>query len=268
MSEQAGGAHAVASARVLAAFNRRDVRRFRDVFLASLRASGNHQKVVAVGYGLRSSEVRMLSRLPNVRIIDRPHNGQMPPVRRLRDFGDVVEELPKQTPVAYWDAADVVFQGRLDPLWELTQSHPSQLLAVREPLGYPHNPAVHAWCTSISNAAKRREAFDLVFPSPFLNSGFGSGTAATMLRYFRTADRIRNSSDVMGTTDWGDQLAMNLYCHREADRWKEVSATWNFCVLDRLHVRVARDGTILCDSQTPICVHGNGQSLPQLAIRP
>lgn len=263
-------AASTAKGTVLAAFNRRDVRYFRDVFLESLRASGNQQDVVAVGYGLRPGEVRKLSNLPQVRLIHKPHNGQMPPIRRLRDFGDIVMALPKRTPVAYWDAADVVFQGSLDPLWNLIQRHPDRLLAVREPFGYPQNPAVQAWCASISDLSKAHQAFDLVSANPFLNSGFGGGTAAAMLHYFRAADRIRNSNDVSGTTDWGDQLAMNLYCHRNPACWKEVPETWNFCMLDRPPgaIRISSDGAISCHRETPTCVHGNGKSLPQLAIRP
>ena len=261
----------LADAKILVAFDRRDVKYFRNVFLQSLRAAGNNQQVIVVGYGLRPSEVRILNSQPNVQVVCKSHNGQMAPIRRLHDFGDVVARLPDHTPVAYWDAADVIFQGCLNPLWELTQQHPDKLLAVREPLGYPENPAVGAWCSSISHPQKRAQAFDLVSSNPFLNSGFGAGTASAMLRYFRTADRLRNSSDTQGTTDWGDQLAMNLYCHQDSSRWQEVADTWNFCVLDRPRgsVSVSGEGIISCRSGKSICaVHGNGKSLRQLAIRP
>lgn len=258
-------------AKILVAFDRRDVKYFRDVFLDSLRANGNHQQVIVVGYGLRPSEVRRLNAQPNVNVVSRSYNGQMAPVRRLRDFGDIVTGLPAQTPVAYWDASDVIFQGHLEPLWKLTAEHPDKLLAVREPVGYPENPAASAWCSSITDTQKRSQAFDLIASNPFLNSGFGAGTASSLAKYFRTADRIRCSSDLRGTTDWGDQMAMNLYCHQDSSRWQEVSDTWNFCMMDRPRgaANISSAGIISCRSGRPICaVHGNGKSLRQLAIRP
>ncbi len=39
---------------------------------------------------------------------------------------------------------------------------------------------------------------------PFLNSGFAAGSAATMMNYFAEAMRLRSSSELRGTTDWGD----------------------------------------------------------------
>ena len=50
-----------------------------------------------------------------------------------------------------------------------------------------------------------------------LNSGFAAGTAGTMLRYLKEADRLLNSPALWGTSDWGDQTAMNLYCRRNPD---------------------------------------------------
>ncbi|MFG0265198.1 MAG: glycosyltransferase [Rhodopirellula sp. JB055] len=120
----------VQTAKILVAFNRRDVRRFQDVFLRTLRASGNTQEVIVVGYGLYPSEIQSLQRLANVRFIRQPYNGQLPPVRRLSDFRDIVSLLAPRTPVAYWDAGDVLFQGRLDSLWQQTQQHPDQILSV------------------------------------------------------------------------------------------------------------------------------------------
>ncbi|APZ94016.1 glycosyltransferase [Fuerstiella marisgermanici] len=260
-----------ASAKILVAFNRRDVRAFRDQFLRTLRASGNRQEVIVVGYGLYPGENRMLCGLPGVTVIRRTQNGQLPPVRRLHDFGDIVEQLPPQTPVAWWDASDVLFQGRLDPLWQLTQDHPNQLLAVREPTRYPQNPAVENWCLSIHDPQKREQAFSLLTSNPYLNSGFGAGTASALLQYFRTANRLKHSRDLLGSTDWGDQTALNLYCHQDRSRWQEVSPTWNFCVHDRPRgsVRVTSDGRVQSSEAGSICaVHGNAKSLRKLALRP
>ena len=62
---------------------------------------------------------------------------ERPPIRRLRDFADVVASWPEATPAAYWDAGDVIFQNRLAPLWTLVRSQPGKLLAVGEPVSFP-----------------------------------------------------------------------------------------------------------------------------------
>ncbi|MFG0265197.1 MAG: hypothetical protein ACF8AM_08590 [Rhodopirellula sp. JB055] len=89
-----------------------------------------------------------------------------------------------------------------------------------------------------------------------------------MRRYFAEAVRLRQTS-LAGTTDWGDQTAMNLYCHSDPSRWVEVSESWNFCVHDRRRgdVRVTPDGQVLNrqGNAMPV-VHGNARSLTQLAI--
>ncbi len=227
--------------------------------------------MIAVGYGLRPGERRMLSGLRGVTVIQKSPNAQLPPARRLHDFGDVVAQLPPRTPVAWWDAADVIFQGKLDPLWRLTQQHPQQLLAVREPTAYPDNPAVESWCLSIRDSKMRDRAFSLLASNPFLNRGFGAGTAAALLHYFRTADQLRQSRALLGSTDWGDQAALNLYCHQDHARWHEISETWNFCVHDRPRgsVRVTSDGQVSSENVGRICaVHGNAQSLRKLVLRP
>ncbi len=257
-------------AKVLVAFNRRDVGRFRTAFLPSLRRAGNRQEVIVVGYGLYPSESRLLSQLPSVRVISKPVNGVMPPIRRLHDFGEIIGSFDPDTPVAYWDASDVLFQGSLDPLWQLTQSHPEKLLAVREPLGYPYNRAIVGWTRTIRDPAMARRAFELFSSRPFLNSGFAAGTAQTMKNYFTEAMRLRQSPDLIGTTDWGDQTALNLYCHHDADRWHEIPESWNFCVHDRAvgDVHVTPQGRVVSGSQPEICVvHGNARSLPKLLLR-
>ena len=258
-----------ADAKILVAFNRRDVQRFRDVFLRMLRASGNKQEVIAVGYGLYPSERRLLSSCRRVRVINRASNGQMPPVRRLTEFAAVTKTLHPKLPVAYWDASDVVIQDRLDPLWGMTQEHPNKIFAVREPMGHPGNAAIVGWTHSIEHPAMRQRAFELFSKHPFLNSGFSAGTAGAMHRYFIKAARLRNSAELRGTTDWGDQAAFNLYCHSDPQRWKEISERWNYCVHDRPvgEVQVQPDGRITCRSGTPIvAAHGNARSLTKLAI--
>jgi len=255
--------------KVLVAFDRRDVNRFRNAFLRTMRASGNHQEVIVVGYGLYPSEIQSLSSAPGVRVIPKAVNGQMPPVRRLSDFAEVLTDMPEDTPVAYWDASDVIFQGSLDPLWKLAQEHPDKLLAVREPRGYPHNRAIAGWTYSIRHPEMRRRAFQLFAKGPFLNSGFGAGTAATMKAYFAEATRLRHSAELFGTSDWGDQTAMNLYCHSDSNRWHEVAQGWNYCVHDRPvdDVHVSPDGKVFDRRGTPIhAVHGNARSLAKLAI--
>jgi len=193
----------------------------------------------------------------------------MPPVRRLQDFAEIVASLDPATPVAYWDASDVIFQSSLAPLWQLTQQFDGKLLAVREPKGYPHNAAIVGWTQSIDNPHHSRRAFELFSTRPFLNSGFGAGTAAAMHAYFTEAARLRSSVELSGTTDWGDQSAMNLYCHSDNNRWQEIPQGWNFCVHDRPRgeVHVTSDGRVVSGNQTQItAVHGNARSLRQLAI--
>src|SRR3712207_9120729 len=64
---------------------------------------------------------------------------------RVRDFPRVIERWPDDTPVAYWDAGDVLFQGRLAPLWDLVRAHPEKVLAAREPVAIGASPAIVPW---------------------------------------------------------------------------------------------------------------------------
>lgn len=268
-AEKAIDPQVVDDAKIFVAFNRRDLTRFRDLFLRTLRGSGNLQDVIAVAYGLYPSELRNLSRLPGVHVVRRVVNGQMPPVRRLDDFAELASALPSRTPVAYWDAGDTVVQDRLDQLWMLTQRHPEKLLAAREPVGYPYNAAIRGWTHSIRHPEKRRRAFELFATHPFLNSGFAAGTASVMHQYFSEASRLRRSSDLLGTTDWGDQTALNLYCHSDRSRWQEIADGWNFCLHDRRRgeVHLTPHGKFTNVHGSPIhVVHGNARSLAKLAI--
>jgi hypothetical protein len=249
--------------RVLAAFDRAHMAKFRKVFLATLRASGNAEAVTAVVYGATPSEVRVLAMQPGVEVVALPANGVKVPIRRLRDFPRLLARWPAHTPVAYWDAGDVWFQGRLDPLWAIARAHPDRLLAVREPASHPVNWAVAMWTESIADPAARAFAVDLLTTRPFLNSGFAAGTAGILIRYFEQADRLRHSAALRGTVDWGDQTALNLYCHAEPSRWHEVPDSWNYCLFFRPRdaYRTLPDGRLAATGGMPVvAVHGNGRS--------
>jgi hypothetical protein len=253
---------------VLVSFDRRHVGKFRARFLRTLRNHGNDSQVTAVTYGLYPSEQAVL-RSAGVRVVPRAVNGVMAPVRRLRDFQEVLAGLPGETPVAYWDAGDVVFQASLWPLWEVVRANPGKLLAVREPKSHPANAAVAAWTSSVRDAEMRRRAYELLTRRPFLNSGFAAGTAAAMLRYCREADRMLHGPELAGTTDWGDQTALNLYCHSRPERWLEVEEGWNYCLHDRARgeVIVRPDGVVVSRKGTPVYVlHGNARSLRKLEL--
>jgi hypothetical protein len=255
--------------RVLVAFNRRHLAKFRSHFLRTLRAYGNREVVTAVVYGLYPSEQQQLRGLPGVEVVPLPVNGVMPPIRRLADFQQVIRDWPDDTPVAYWDAGDVVFQSSLAELWQLTQQHRHKLLAVSEPRGYPDNKAVAGWTLSIANPLARQSAFELFSRNPFLNSGFAAGTAVAMRSYFQAAARLRDSAALAGTADWGDQTALNLYCHSQSDGWVEIDEGWNYCLhdRDRGEAYVRPDGRIASREGTPIfAAHGNARSLYKLEL--
>jgi hypothetical protein len=261
--------HQGSTGRILVAFDRRHLHKFLHQFLASLRNLQNREVVTAVGYGLLPSEQRRLRHIPGVELIPLPANGILPPVRRLRDFQKILACWPPRTPVAYWDAGDVVFQSSLAELWKLVAQHPERLLACAEPQWYPQNPAVASWTLSIGDPQSRRAAFALLTCNPFLNSGFAAGTAATLDRYFRAADWYLNSAILRGTSDWGDQTALNLYCHRHPERWLRIDEAWNYCVHDRPRgsVRVTADARVVSRLGHRICVvHGNAKSLRQLEL--
>jgi hypothetical protein len=92
-----------APARVLAAFDRVHYAKFARQFLPSLRASGNDEVVLAVGYGLHSSQLRELARCSDIELLPLNSNRINPARRRLYDFQTVLSKLPAQTPVAYWE---------------------------------------------------------------------------------------------------------------------------------------------------------------------
>jgi hypothetical protein len=256
--------------RVLSAFDRRHLGLFCTRFLTSLRATGNPELVIPLAVGLYPSERRRLARKFGVKPVFRSDNGQTVARRRLRDFIEVTGSLPPMTPVAYWDAGDVIFQGRLQPLWELVRAHPDKLLAAREPSGHPDNPAVAKWTDSISDPVARRSAQKSIYCRAFLNGGFAAGTAAAMTKYFRTVANWYDTPKLHGSKDWGDQLALNVYCHSDPDCWQEIPESWNYCLCRRNRKTMYRreDGSYIDVRGVPIhVVHGNANTLGAAALR-
>ena len=221
--------------------------------------SGNTEHVTAVCYGLFPSELSLLAQTPGVEVVAARYDGH-PAVRRLRDFQDVVSRWPEETPVAYWDAGDVVFQDGLGPLWNLVRTYPDQLLTTREQLPFLPNPVVRSWVDSISDADARERAIELFANRPVQNSGFAAGTARVMARYLREAERLRESTALLGSSDWGDQTVLNLYCRSNPEHWREIATGWNFCLvgLGRADFRIDHDGwTERLDGEPLHVVHGN-----------
>lgn len=259
---------------VFAAFDRRHLPHFCKQFLKSLRASGNQELVMALAIGLRPSERRRLSTLPRVQPTFLPDNGQVVPRRRLIEFPRMAMKLPSDTPIAYWDVGDVIFQDSLQPLWESVHRHPDKILAVREPFAHPENPIVAKWTLSIRDPAARQRAFDLLSKGPHLNSGFAAGTPRALVDYMKPASSWFDSPTLRGTSDWGDQTALNLYCHSHADAWQELPEGWNYCLAGRRRGQVSRnaDGKYLDSRRIPIyAIHGNASTLlmaPWQVVRP
>jgi hypothetical protein len=261
------GSHPLAAGRILAAFDRRHLRLFRRQFLTSLRKAGNDEWVTAVVYGLYPSERRALAREPRVEVLALPPNEISPARRRVWDFQSVVGRFSPQTPVAHWDAGDVIFQASLRPLWDTARANPDKLLAVQEPFPFSANGVANMWTLSISNPAARRKALELFRQSPVLNSGFAAGMAPAFLEYLREAAPMWDSPALAGSNDWGDQTGFNLYCHSHPQRWFEVEEGWNYCLAGRGRREAywRKDGRIISGRGTPVyVVHGDAKTLPGL----
>ena len=252
----------VLPARILAAFDRHHLRLFRRRFLGSLRRAGNGETVTAVVTGLYPSERGLLERTPGVEVFPVPDDGH-PAQRRLHNFQTAIAGWPEETPVAYWDAGDVVFQSSLGPLWDEVRAHPDQVHASPEIVPFDVSTVARWWAETIADPAARRRACDLFMNRPVLNSGFAAGTVRAMLRYLRGADRLLHSQDLHGSTDWGDQTAMNLYCHTHPDHWR---TQYGLELLPRRprpeRLPRERQGWIERLDGGPLhVIHGNGQSM-------
>jgi hypothetical protein len=256
--------NSIPSGRILAAFDRNHVPKFRRQFLRTLRASGNGEQVTAVTYGLRPADYRLLSKMENVEFFPSPNPRAHPSYARIRDFQSVIANWPDDTPVAYWDAGDVLFQGAIDDLWGLVSAHPDELLVVPEPFAYPENPVISAWTSSIRDFKARRRAFELLSTNPFLNAGFVAGTAHTLLRFLVEVQSLIDSAAIRGLGFGADQVALNLYCHSNLGPWREIPEAWNYCLAgrNRHEYRIRRNGFTISSSGVPIhVVHGNAGSL-------
>jgi hypothetical protein len=248
--------------RVLAAFDRAHYGRFVRQFLPSLRASGNAEVVMAVGYGLYSRQQRELARRSDVELLPLASNSVCPARRRLYDFQTVLSKLPAETPVAYWDAGDVIFQSPLAQLWNLVRARPDRLHVAQESVPFLKSSAMLDWTRSIEGEQERRRAFELLSSRPVLNSGFAAATAGVLTTFCQAAHCLRNSEDMRGSTDW-DQLAVNLYCRTTADTWCLIEESWNYCLFYRAGGEVVVDsrGYLRTRTGAPIHVaHGNGQT--------
>jgi hypothetical protein len=257
-----------ADAIVMVAFDHRQYRGFRDQFLPTLRSHGNHETVIVFGYGLYPSQHRECARLRNVEFHAlRAEPGMSPAKLRLRDFQLVARELAPGTPLAYWDAADVVFQSSLEPLWQEVRQYPAQLHAACEVLHYANNPGVLDWVQTIASSTHRQHALNLLAVCDCINSGFVAGTACAMQAYFVQADQFLRSAVLAGSSDWGDQTALNLYCRSYPQRWRQVSAAWNYCLCGRdlPRHRFNRSGRLECQCEDIRVVHGNAKTLPHIS---
>ncbi len=249
--------------RILAAFDRNHYRLFVRRFLATLRRAGNQETVTAVVSGLYPSERRALAAMPNVEVVIVPAD-EHASRQRLRDFGNVIADWPEETSVAYWDAGDVVFQGPLSPLWDLVRAHSDRLLVAREVATGADNTVGRGWVATIRNPEARQRAMDFFMTRPILNGGFAAGTVRAMSRYLKGADDLLRSEALYGSTDWGDQTAMNLFCHTNPDAWLEVSSAWNYVLPGRSSrdYRVTPGGSIeRLDGEPVLVAHGAGGTL-------
>ncbi|RUL87840.1 glycosyltransferase family 2 protein [Tautonia sociabilis] len=251
--------------RVLAAFDRRHYRLFLRRFVGSFRRAGNTETITAFASGLYPSERRLLAATPGIELEVVPDDLH-PAKGRLRDFRPVVERWPEDTPVAYWDAGDTFFQARISPLWDLVRAHPDRLLAVLEVLTFRQTApgGSYSWLTSIHDEASRRHWLDLLLDRQVINGGFAAGTARVFARYLDAAWTLHESDSLRGSTDFGDQTAMNAHLYSHPDSWLPIPSGWNYVLvgLPPGSFRVRSDGwTDRLDGQPLQVVHGAGRTL-------
>ena len=167
---------------------------------------------------------------------------------------------PADTPVAYWDAADVVFQDRIAPLWDLVRAHPDQLLAVTECHPVPRKHDLPEVDRDDLDPEARDRAIGLFKEARQSTPGSRPGLPGPCSATYRGRQAPELAGDD-GTGDWGDQTAMNLYCRSNPDTWVEIPSGWNYCLvgLPPGHFRVSPDGrTERLDGEPLHAAHGAG----------
>jgi hypothetical protein len=82
---------------------------------------------------------------------------------------------------------------------------------------------------------------------------------------------LLNSPALHGIGEWGDQVALNLYCHANPGRWKTIDRGWNYLLAGREpeEFQIALDGRAKRLDDGPVHVlHGNAGSLRWLELSP
>ena len=277
-SEGCAGGEAAGSRepRILTALNARHLRPFHERFLTTLAAVGIKERVTVLGYGLGQWQRRLLRQHPNVDgVVALPATTLSPGVARLEAFSRVLAEMQPDTPVAYWDAGDVLFQAPLAPLWSEIGRQPDRLLVVREPKPHPVDSILRAWASRIRDVTIRRQAYHVMSHLPFFNGGFAAGTARSLARYTAFGTDFLRRTGLISLPP-ADQVALNYFCHTHPECWSEVEDGWNYCLYlrDRSSYRWV-PGTEgenggqasptprleRADGRPVYIVHGNGGSL-------
>ncbi|MEM7315880.1 MAG: hypothetical protein AAF497_22320, partial [Planctomycetota bacterium] len=222
---------------VMAAFDSGHQIPFCDQFLSSFRRSGNNETVTAITYGLTQSVVAKIRTHRNVGTVNLPaaRRGERVAIVRMVGFRDYLATLPEQTPVAFWDAGDVIFQDSIAPLWQLVESHPGKVLAVRECQDVSNG--MDTWTRSMPNEKSRKEVDELMAGKFPFNGGFAASTAGCMKSYFDKAIEISNT--LLFGAAGVDQLAMNVIAHTSS-LIHETGNEWNYVLIGQPKLGQAR----------------------------
>ena len=80
-----------------------------------------------------------------------------------------------------------------------------------------------------------------------------------MHAYFDRGASMLNGPELLGTSDWGDQMALNVYCHSHPGSWMSVDQRWNYCVHDRPAGEVFIEASRVCSKRHPnlAVIHGD-----------
>lgn len=247
---------------VLVAFDRAHLGLFCGRFLAGLRRTGNLNVVHAITYGLREKHVKYLRSVHGVQVYPQPHSALRVCRNRMLGFQFALRKICPQSPVAYWDAGDVLFQRSLEPLWNEIRSMPRKLLVTEEPLSYSGNTGHQIWVKSIIKPSVRQQVFALLSEKPVVNGGFIGGTAERLLEYMTGADR-----EIVGRlrgAGGGDQVVLNVCRYEQPDAFHITSDTWNYCLCGRSgrDCKVQQGKYVDTRSnQVVAVVHGNAATL-------